>query len=161
MYMLNVNPFIVKLKLIAITGLALVSCAMQKQKTQVNLSQGIEGYIYQTSGNQMPMKGKPVKHTGKGITRDVWIYQATTTQQTQGNIPLFTQIKSHLAAKVKSDSTGYYKCPLPAGHYSVFIKEGEQFFASETDGQGILNPVDVIAGNLTRRDINVNINAVY
>lgn len=145
----------------AITGLALVSCAMQKSKSAGFVNEGIEGYVYKTSGNQMPMKGKPVQHTGKGIACEVLIYEATTMQQVQGNIPLFTEIKTRLVKKVASDSSGHYQVALPVGSYSVFVKDRDLFFAAETNGQGVLNPVDVTDGKVTRRNITVNTGAVY
>jgi len=130
---------------------------MQKNK---QISQGIEGQITRVTGNQMPMKGRPAQK-GKGIITDVFIYAATTVQQAQGQMPLFTHISGKPVAQTKSNSTGHYKVALPAGKYSVFVKIGEQFFASETDGQGILNPVEVTTGQVVKRDVTVNIAAAY
>ena len=134
---------------------------MQKAKSTIALSEGIQGYIYKVSGNQMPMKGKPGKAKGKSIVSELWIYKATTLQQAQGSMPLFSKINTLLAVKVKSDSTGYYQAALPAGVYSVFVKEGDQLFAAETDGQGILNPAVVTAGKITSRNITLTTGALY
>jgi len=51
----------------------------------------LEGFIYEVSGNQMPMRDKPVNRHGKGISREIWIYATTTAAQAQGSIPLFTK----------------------------------------------------------------------
>lgn len=139
----------------------MVSCAVQKQQVVTKINEGIEGYIYKVSGNQMPMKGKPIKAKGKGMVSEIWIYKATTLQQVQGRMPLFNRINTLLAIKVKSDSTGYYQATLPAGVYSVFVKEGNQLFAAETDGQGILNPAVVTAGKITSRNITLTTGALY
>jgi hypothetical protein len=155
------GSYILKLKPLALIMLAMVSCSAQKKQAAGPITQGINGYIYQVTGNQMPMKGKPVQRHGKGIVREVWIYQATTAQQVQGQIPLFNKINTRLAIKVTSDSTGHYQAALPAGLYSVFVKEGEQFFASETDGPGIINPAQVVADKVTNKNVTVNIGTAY
>ncbi|MFD1258891.1 hypothetical protein ACFQ3S_18935 [Mucilaginibacter terrae] len=139
----------------------MVSCSVQQRQSHTPVTQGIDGFIYLVTGNQMPMKGKPVQRHGKGMVREVWIYQATTVQQVQGQMPLFTSIHTRLAIKVWSDSTGHYQAALPAGMYSVFVKEGELFFASETDGPGIINPVEVVANKVASRNVTVNIGAAY
>jgi len=153
--------YLSKLKPVALVLLTMVSCSVQQAKSSAPVTQGISGFIYQVTGNQMPMKGKPIQRHGKGIAREVYIYQATTLQQVQGQMPLFTKINTHLAVKVKSDSTGHYQASLPVGLYSVFVKEGDQFFASETDGPGIINPAQVMANKVTNRNVTVNIGAAY
>lgn len=156
--MLNYYNLLIKRQLIIIlTLVAIISCSMQKNK---QVSQGIEGHIIRVSGNQMPMKGRPAAK-GKGIIAEVFIYTATTVQQAQGQMPLFNQINGKAVVHTKSDSTGNYKVALPAGKYSVFIKTNGQFFAAETDGQGILNPAEVTTGQVTRRDITFNIGVAY
>lgn len=155
------GSYLSKLKPVALVLLAMVSCSMQKPQSSIPVTQGISGFIYQVTGNQMPMKGKPIQRHGKGIAREVWIYHATTAQQAQGQMPLFTKINTRLALKVMSDSTGHYQAALPVGLYSVFVKEGDQFFASETDGPGIINPAQVVANKVTIRNVTVNIGAAY
>ena len=147
--------------LLAIAVLTIIACTMQKTNLGKPIKQGIEGHIYLVTGNQMPMKGKPIQRHGKGIVREVWIYKATTMQQAEGQTPLFTKINTSLAAKVKSDSTGHYQAALPAGLYSVFVKEGNQYFASESDGTGTLNPAEVLTAKVTTRNITVNHDAAY
>jgi len=151
------NPIIKRQLIIILTLVAVISCSMQKNK---QISQGIEGRITRVSGNQMPMKGRPAPK-GKGMVAEVYIYTATTVQQARGQMPLFDQVNGKPVLQTQSDSTGNYRVALPAGKYSVFVKVGEKFFAAETDGQGILNPAMVTTGQVTRRDIVVNIGAAY
>lgn len=156
--MYNYNkPFIKRLFTIILTPIVIISCSMQKR---LQISQGAEGHITHLTGNQMPMKGRP-QSKGKGIIADVVIYKATTVQQAQGQMPLFTQISGQPVAQIQSDSTGHYKVALPVGKYSVFVKVGEQFFAAETDGQGTLNPVEVTTRQIAKRDVVINIGAAY
>lgn len=143
--------------LTALAGIIIVSCSMQKPQ---QITQGIEGQVTRLSGNQMPMKGRP-QAKGKGLVADIFIYPATTVQQAEGQIPLFNAIKTKQLAQTKSDSTGHYKISVPAGKYSVFVKFNGQFFASETDDKGILNPTEVETGKITQRNITVNVGATY
>lgn len=143
----------------AIALFTLFSCTMQKT-TQGALKQGIEGNIYKVSGNQMPMKGAE-RPKPKALVCEVYIYQATTPKQAQGQGTLYNAISTKLAAKVKTDSTGHYQAELPAGIYSVFVKEGNQYFAAESDGTGTLNPAQVVTGKVTTRNVTVNHDAAY
>lgn len=120
----------------------------------------LTGYIYLLSGNQMPSPGKqPDK--GRGVSREIYIYEPASIHQTQGASPLFDQIKTRLITTTKSDSAGHYAVKLPAGRYSVFIKDNGRFFAAESDGGGILNPVEIIAKTVTRKDFKITTNAAY
>jgi hypothetical protein len=161
LYFISSNVgFITKLRLMTtywVILVALASCAMQK----IPAGQGIEGFVYQASGNQMPMKGRPVSAKSKGITREIWIYEATPLQQAEGRLPLFNRINTRLISKTRSDSTGHYQVNVPAGRYSVLVKEGQQFFAAETNGIGTLTPVEVLHGKMSRRDVIVNLQASY
>jgi len=158
--MLKLNILLASSKFLAITAIiTLFSCTMQKS-TQGNIQQGIEGNIYKVSGNQMPMKGAE-RAKPKPLVSEVYIYQATTSKQVQGQGTLYNQINTKLIAKVKTDSAGHYKVALPTALYSVFVKEGNLYFASESDGTGTLNPAQVITGQVTTRNITVNHDAAY
>jgi len=158
--MLKSNILITPIKYLTVIVLfTLVSCTMQKT-TQATLKQGIEGNIYKVSGNQMPMKGTE-RNRPKALVCEVYIYQATTSKQAQGEGTLYNTISTKLAAKVKTDSAGHYQAELPAGLYSVFVKEGNQYFAAESDGTGTLNPAQVVAEKVITRNVTVNHDAAY
>jgi len=123
-------------------------------------AQQLTGYIYLVRGNQMPAPGHPV-NKGRGVSRDIYIYQPTTAAQTRGASPLFSSIQTKLIAQTKSDSTGHYFIHLPAGNYSVFISDNAGYFAAETNGSGILNPVEIYVNHLTTRDFALNRTAAY
>ena len=146
-----------KVALLLILVLCSACFATQPQKEPV---QGLSGYIYLVTGNQMPTIGRP-QNKGRGVMRDIYIYQPATISQTTGNSTLFTAVKTKLIAQTKSDSTGHYLVKLAAGKYSVFIKEGDQFFAAESDGTGAINPVEITLNTLTKKDFTINNNAAY
>lgn len=108
----------------------------------------------------MPSPGRP-QSKGRGVSRDIYIYEPTTTAQTEGNAPLFDRIKTRLVAQTKSDSTGHYSIKLPAGKYSVFISNDTSFFAAESDGKGLLNLVEIAANKVTPKNFTLNSGAAY
>lgn len=120
----------------------------------------VSGYIYLLKGNQMPSPGRPVSK-GHGVSRDIYVYEPTTTSSAAGTGPLFVQVKTRLIAQTKSDSTGHYSLNLPTGKYSIFIKEDAGFFAAESDGKGVLNPVLIPANTTTQKNFTITLNAVY
>lgn len=134
-------------------------CWMLKGVEQADAQQ-LSGHVFLLRGNQMPSPGRPVSK-GRGISRDVFIYESTTVAQTTGQAPLFVSVKTKLIAKTTSDSTGYYTVKLPPGNYSVFIGEKGGLFAAESDGTGRLNPVTLLMGNLTKKDFTISLNATF
>jgi hypothetical protein len=143
---------------LVISAFMLMACHTVKPSA---ITQGLSGYVYRESGNQMPSPNrKPGKP--KGIKCDLYIYQPTTLKQVAGSNPVFTNVNSKLVTIVHSDSTGYYAVKLPVGRYSVFISTDKQsFFADESDGNGILNPAEVTANKLTSRNFTLRQGAVY
>lgn len=129
-------------------------------KPGLQTTQGLSGYIYLLQGNQMPSPGRAISK-GRGVSREIFIYAPTNIRQTTGSSPMFNHINTRLITQTKSDSTGFYSINLPAGKYSVFIKDDGKFFASESDGTGILNPVQIGPNHITRKDFTINNRAVY
>jgi hypothetical protein len=134
------------------------SCIGMRKATSVN--QGLSGYIYLASGNQMPGPGRQ-PNKGRGVSRAVYIFEPTSINNTEGTSPLFSHIKTRLIAQTKSDSTGYYAIKLPPGRYSVFIAENAQYFAAESDGTGTLNPVEIAPTSVTQKNFTINNKAAY
>jgi hypothetical protein len=161
-YMFKINFSISCSVLIStITLLVTVSCKTQKSDDSKNMRQGIDGYIYELRGNQMPMKGKPANSNKKGVKREVFIYKAASIQQTMGNAPLFDLVNTPLVLKIMSEKDGHYKASLPTGSYSVFVNEDGKLFAAETDGPGILNLITITHNTITHRNITITVNAAF
>ncbi|WCT11458.1 hypothetical protein [Mucilaginibacter jinjuensis] len=143
---------------LVISAFMLMACHTMKPPA---ITQGLSGYVYRESGNQMPSPNRKTRKP-KGLKCDLYIYQPTTLQQTVGSNPVFTSVNSKLVTIVHSDSTGYYIVKLPAGRYSVFIStDKKSFFADESDGSGTLNPAEVIADKVTARNFTLRLGAVY
>lgn len=136
----------------------LFACSGLKSGRQI--SQGLSGYIYLLRGNQMPSPGRPVSK-GHGVSREIFIYEPATISQTTGNSPMFNRINVRLISQTKSDSAGHYSINLPMGTYSVFIKEEGKFFAAESNGTGVLNPIIITRNTVTKKDFTINNGAAY
>jgi hypothetical protein len=143
---------------LVISAFTLMACHTLKPPV---ITQGLSGYVYKESGNQMPSPNRAPRKP-KGIKCALYIYQPTTLKQVAGSSPVFTGVSGKLVTIVHSDSTGYYAVKLPVGKYSVFLRTDDQsFFADESDGDGILNPAEVIADKVSTRNFTLRRGAVY
>ncbi|OKS87959.1 hypothetical protein [Mucilaginibacter polytrichastri] len=141
-----------------ISAALLMACHTQKPMVP---TQGIAGYVYRETGNQMPSPNRAPRKP-KGIKCDLYIYQPTTLKQTTGDATVFTAVSTKLITIAHTDSAGHYSLNLPVGKYSVFIRTDKgTFFADESDGEGILNPVEVMVNKVTDRNFKLRIGAVY
>lgn len=141
-----------------ISAFTLMACNSLKPQA---VTQGLSGYIYRETGNQMPSPNRPPRKP-KGIKCDLYVYEPVTVKQTTGSSPVFTSVNGKLVKIVHSDSTGYYAVKLPTGKYSVLIRTDDQhFFADESDGNGILNPAEVVTGKVATRNFTLRLGAVY
>ncbi|GAA4826548.1 carboxypeptidase regulatory-like domain-containing protein [Algivirga pacifica] len=139
--------------------LSLMAC-----KTQQYTS-GIEGVILWQEGNQMPMVGQEnttiQTAQPKGIEREVYIFNALNAKDIQARKGTFYQIQEEPLLIVKSKKDGSFKASLPAGTYSVFVKEAQGLFANRMNGNGTINPVTVKEKGYTPIRIVVNYMAAY
>jgi hypothetical protein len=142
--------------------LFLSACANQKS---ISKTAGIFGEVRWVEGNIMPSIGDTTyasRAKGVPIEREIFIYQATKisdARRSEGNF--YKSITSQLVKKVKSKKDGTFRAILPAGKYSVFVREKDGLFANIFDGDNYINPVTVQANNFTEIKIMVNYKAFY
>jgi hypothetical protein len=139
-----------------------MACSSSKKANSSMITQGITGYITEATGNQMPMKDAPLP-VGKGILTTVFIYEPTNINQVSrtGTSPVYTAISTKLVASAETDSTGAFTVDLPTGSYSLFIKQGKQFYANLFDVKNNIALFTVEEGKLTRADLKVSSKASY
>lgn len=126
------------------------------------VQEGITGFIYEESGNRMPMKGaEPQKPTGLSTT--IYIYELANLEQVTrvDATPFYTAIRTRPVTTVHSDSTGAFTIRLAPGSYSLFIKQGDRFYANSFDANNNIAPVTVQKGRLSTVRLVVNPSAVY
>jgi len=139
-----------------------IICSFLAFKPATSIKQGIEGYVYLVTGNQMP--GPGVKRPApKGMKTTVYIYALTNISQVvkPDASSFYSSIKTKLVKRVVSDSKGHFSVQLPPGTYSVFTKKDALFYANLSDEKNNIFPVKVAPGKMTKIDVQVNYNAVY
>ena len=124
--------------------------------------QGIEGYVYRLSGNQMPSPDRKPP-SPKGIKTTIYIYQLTNINQVirQGESPFYRSIRTIFVSKIETDSNGYFNIIIEPGRYSLFTKKGALFFANWFDKDNNIAPAEVSPGQMTKVEFTVDSDAVY
>lgn len=142
------------MKLASLAVLLLLSIPSIAQK------QGICGTVRWIEGNQMPGPGAE-RPPGKGVAREILIYEVTTISQVAPENGFYTHIPTRLVARTRSNKKGEFRLKLPPGRYSVFVKEADGLWANLFDSRGAINPVEVTEDNFTVVAIEINYRAAY
>jgi hypothetical protein len=142
--------------------MAIVPFVTPAGRIQSGKGQGIEGFVYRVSGNQMP--SPDIKRLPrKGIRTTLFIYGLTNRNQTvkrdQG--PFYESLQTSLVKRVETNDSGYFKVQLPVGRYSLFAKKDSLFFANWFDGNNNIAPVDVVARKMTKIEFKIDYDASY
>ena len=137
-------------------------CSSTKHKKNTMITQGITGYVYEVSGNQMPMKGEDPQKP-KGVSTTVFIYETTNISQVQrdGVSAFYKTISSKQITSVQSDSTGKFSIELPVGNYSLFVKINGKYYANRYNEKNDINLYNVEEGKVTDANMTINYAATY
>ena len=130
--------------------------------TEQSVQEGITGFIYEESGNRMPMKGaEPQKP--KGLSTTIYVYELTNLEQVSrvDASPFYTAVRTRSVTTAHSDSTGAFSIRLAPGAYSLFVKIGGRFYANSFDSNNNIAPATVQKGQLSIVRLIVNPSAVY
>lgn len=143
-------------------SLIILSCSSVKRTNLSAIKQGITGRITEAAGNQMPMRGTEPQ-TPAGIRTTVFFYEPTNISQVGriGESALYTVIRTKLVASAETDSTGRFSIELPVGSYSLFIKQGDQFYANLFDTNNNIALFRVEEGKVTEANLTVSLRASY
>ena len=138
------------------------SCSSAKKTRLSTIKQGITGFVTESMGNQMPMKGAP-PIVLKGVLTNVLVYEPTNiTEVTRiGTSPIYTAIHTKLVASVQTDSTGAFTLALPVGSYSLFVQQGKSFYANLFDTVNNIALFTVEEDKLTTVKLTVSSKATY
>ena len=130
---------------------------------RTTLRQGLRGTVVFLEGNLMPSPDlDPGAAAGQPVVREIAVYAPTTRRQVEETAPTFyTNIRTERMATATSDSTGCFQVSLPAGSYSLFVREGDRYFANRFDGDGVIFPVRVDSGEVTQVRIDIDHAAAY
>lgn len=125
---------------------------------------GIMGTISEVKGNQMPGPGRV--RTGKTpVSRVLCVYPLSKTEdfKIDDANPIFSlrHQKTNPLATVRSRPDGCYNLRLKPGRYSIVVIENNKLYANIIDGDGYVNPVTVLPGEMTQFDVIINWQATY
>ncbi len=123
---------------------------------------GIQGRVIWKEGNQMPGPGQ--RNGGsRPVEREILIYGLAGSKDVvaAGEGGFYKEVHTHLIGSLRSDREGNYHYALPAGTYSVFVKEKGLLYANRSDGEGNINPVIVSAEGIAKLDIVIDYAAAY
>lgn len=124
--------------------------------------QGIGGTVRFFEGDFMPGTG-PARGTITPVRRELRVHRAASLDSVEsaGPGPFFRRVRTPLAGKVWSDSTGVFLIALPPGAYSVFVVEDSLLYANMFDGQGTIFPVTVFPDSVTRILVDITSKATF
>lgn len=149
--------------LLCILLTATIACSsVKKGQTPIIIREGIAGRVTELTGNQMPMRGSiPPQPTGVKTT--VYVYAPTTTAQVTriGTSPAYTAITTNRVASVDTDSSGNFSIALPPGDYSLFIKQGEHFYANLFNQLNQIALFTVKPGEVTTANLTISSGAHF
>lgn len=129
-------------------------------QTSPTISQGVWGIVYFWKGDFMP--GGPPRGTITPVSREIYVYEATRSDQVVSIGTVFYQrINTRFVTKTKSNRSGFYQVVLPPGKYSFFVKEGSLFYANYWDGEGHILPASVHPDSLTNVRIDITYEAAF
>jgi hypothetical protein len=157
------KPFVAYLLLL----LSFTLCYCQKpgqvsdKKSANSISQGVCGTVIWKEGNLMPSPDRPASK-GKGVVRDVVVYELTNMSQVVSEGGFHRSIKTKLIKKVSSDADGHFCIPLPEGKYSLFVwEDGKGLYANSFDEKNNIFPVTVQRGHIENITFTVDYKAAY
>ena len=123
---------------------------------------GIQGYVYEIKGNQMPSPDEK-RAPPRGIKTMVYIYELTSPGQVvAADRPgFYKSVNSKLIKEVSTDEKGFFKVKLPPGKYSLFTRAEAMYYANSFDQFNNIYPVEVQKKKMTDVVIKQDFNAAY
>ena len=132
----------------------------QLQPDRVSITEGIWGQVSVWEGDFTP--GDLDCPRGSITTPPRWILVFEPTTDSARVLPdsasyVVTKISTMVIDSVRSDETGFFEVSLPAGDYSVFVREGDRLY---WDGIGIpYRVLSVPPGATTAYDLQLTHNS--
>ncbi|WP_266369107.1 hypothetical protein [Tellurirhabdus rosea] len=162
----NLSAWLILLMLVL--GISFLATAQKKPVTKAKKMattktpfQGLCGTVLFKSGNNMPTVDRP-QPKGQPVAREVLIYELTGMNQVKANDEgFYTEVASKLIKTVKSGKDGRFCVSLPAGSYSVFVKEEKGLYANEFDGENHIFPVKIEKGRKSTAKVEISYAAVF
>lgn len=141
-------------------SLTISACAQKSFRS--GRTQGICGTVLEKRGNHMPSPDSPPSK-GHPVEREILVFPLLNRSQIEAGDNGF--IKSVGAIKpvetVKSDEAGKFCVSLPAGRYSIVVREPKGLYANLFDAQNNIFPVTVEKGKQETISVDITHQAVF
>ncbi|WP_381524590.1 hypothetical protein [Spirosoma soli] len=141
--------------------------AQKSQRSKTSKStvvQGICGNVVVKRGNYMPSPDSPRPNPG-GVPaeREVLIFPLLNLGQVDaGDNGFVNSVREAKPVKtVKTDKNGKFCVSLPAGRYTVLVREPKGLYANLFDSQSNINPVTVSKNRLSQHRLEITHGAVF
>ncbi len=139
-------------------------------ENRVSIDQGIWGNVLFWEGDFMPMI-YPDGASGNitPVIRTIYIHEATRDDQVQWcyveiepccGARFISEISTDLVAFTQSNDRGFFEVELPAGRYSIFVREYGYLYANLFDREYIF-PVEVREGEVTAIQFDITYKAYF
>lgn len=129
---------------------------------QVTISQGIWGKVTFWEGDFMPVIMPKSAGSITAVEREIWIFSATRFDSVvSAGGGFYRQILTQPVLRTRSNSLGFYQAALQPGKYSVFVQEGELFYANGTDSMGHIVSGVVTSNALTEVPVEITYKATF
>ena len=129
---------------------------------KVTIEQGIWGDVWFLEGDFMPMcPSGTITPVAREIRVHVLTHRDDVVEGPIAYAPFYSEINSDLVATIYSGTDGFFEVELPPGQYSLFVVEDTLFYAYRFDGQGHINPVEVLEDEVTEILFNIDYEATY
>ena len=123
------------------------------------VTQGVAGLVLFWEGNFMPGDGNGTKLP---VQRELLVYELTNLADvtSEGN-GFYSAISTRLVASTLSGADGRFAVQLPAGRFSLFVREQSMFYTNGGDSQGFIYPIDVAADAVTGVQFDITYAAYF
>lgn len=136
---------------------ARVTCGIERPGPPLTITQGIAGVVCYWRGDFMPSPDgasgtiRPAQRTLEvhAATRDVDLKRSA-------DATYIDSVSTPKIATIQSTADGRFEVSLPPGTYSLFVHEPNGLYANRWNDEGILFPVVVESGAVTRVQFDID-----
>jgi hypothetical protein len=128
-------------------------------RTGITIAQGVSGHVWFWQGDfeRIP----PTGHLSP-VYREILVYELTDLDHVASLAPAFySEIHTQRVAETRTDACGFFEVALPSGRYSLFVQEGDLYYANTFDSLGNIQTVTVDSATVSQQRIDITYEARF